>query len=135
MPQSENTKAAKSSVPSMESNDTQSTPSEAIQPPIPTQNTEPTEIKFAAFSSQLELPFYASLFKYKLDHGKLDDSARFVLGTYEPNLGPNSDDGSRMQILGNALTNNLYVARMASQHSRPLRLLKEIANMDATGSD
>lgn len=75
------------------------------------ESVEPTELKFAAFSSQLELPFYTSLFKFKLDHGKLDDSARFVLGMYEPNPGAKSEDSSRMQILGNALTNSLYVLK------------------------
>lgn len=78
------------------------------------ETIEPTELKFAAFSSQLELPFYTSLFKFKLDHGKLDDSARFVLGMYELNPTAKSEESARMQILGNALTNNLYVSSTAS---------------------
>lgn len=67
-----------------------------------------TELKFAAFSSQIELPFYSALFTSKLDHDKLDDSARFVLGTYESNANAKPEESTRMQILGNALTNNLY---------------------------
>lgn len=94
---------------------------------------EPTELKFAAFSSQLELPFYTALFKFKLDHGKLDDSARFVLGTYEPNPGAKAEESARIQILGNALTNNLYVSQT---RSRDLRELWELdrSNMHAAGS-
>lgn len=67
-----------------------------------------TELRFAAFSSQIELPFYSALFTSKLDHDKLDDSARFVLGTYESNPNAEPEESTRMQILGNALTNNLY---------------------------
>ncbi|KUI61027.1 Ubiquitin-like modifier-activating enzyme atg7 [Cytospora mali] len=65
-----------------------------------------SEVKFAAFTSQIELPFYSALFSSKLDHAKLDDSARFVLGVYEANPAATPDEGTRMQILGNALTNN-----------------------------
>lgn len=68
-----------------------------------------TELKFATFSSQIELPFYSALFTSKLDHDKLDDSARFVLGTYEASATATPEESTRMQVLGNALTNNLYV--------------------------
>ncbi|PSR76436.1 hypothetical protein BD289DRAFT_486853 [Coniella lustricola] len=64
------------------------------------------DVKFAAFNSQIELPFYSALFSSKLDHDKLDDSARFVLGTYEANPAASPDDSARLLILGNALTNN-----------------------------
>lgn len=68
-----------------------------------------SEVKFAAFTSQIELPFYSALFSSKLDYAKLDDSARFVLGVYEANPSATPDEATRMQILGNALTNNSYV--------------------------
>lgn len=68
-----------------------------------------TELKFAAFSSQIELPFYTALFSSKLDIDKLDDSARFVLGIYEANPTATPDESVRMQVLGNALVNNSYV--------------------------
>lgn len=68
-----------------------------------------TELKFAAFSSQIELPFYTALFASKLDIDKLDDSARFVLGIYEANPTATPDESARMQVLGNALVNNSYV--------------------------
>lgn len=72
------------------------------------------ELKFAAFSSLIELPFYSALFSSKLDHDKLDDSARFVLGVYEANATATPDESTRLQILGNALTSNTYVARPQS---------------------
>lgn len=68
------------------------------------------ELKFAAFSSLIELPFYSALFSSKLDHDKLDDSARFVLGVYEANATATPDESTRLQILGNALTSNTYIA-------------------------
>lgn len=63
-------------------------------------------LQFAAFSSQIELPFYSSLFASKLDHDKLDDSVRFVLGIYEPQAQIDPDAATKMQIHGNALTNS-----------------------------
>ncbi|KAH9900131.1 E1-like protein-activating [Xylariomycetidae sp. FL2044] len=61
-------------------------------------------LKFAPFSSEIELPFYSALFASKLDHDKLSDSARPVLGLYEPRPGTEPDDSVRMQILASALT-------------------------------
>ncbi|CAG9943913.1 unnamed protein product [Clonostachys rosea f. rosea IK726] len=61
-------------------------------------------LQFATFSSEIELPFYSALFASKLDYDKLDDSARGVLGLYEPRL-EDPDSSCKMQILGNALTN------------------------------
>lgn len=61
-------------------------------------------LQFATFSSEIELPFYSALFASKLDYDKLDDSARGVLGLYEPRL-EDPDSSCKMQILGHALTN------------------------------
>ncbi|KAI9782667.1 MAG: Autophagy protein 7 [Peltula sp. TS41687] len=63
-------------------------------------------LQFAPFASDIELPFYTSLASLKINHDKLDDSARKVLGLYEirPNDAPESS--CRMQILGNALTSD-----------------------------
>jgi ubiquitin-like modifier-activating enzyme ATG7 len=63
-------------------------------------------IRFVPFSSEIELPFYTALFSSKLDHDKLDDSARPVLGLYEPRVQADPESSARMQILGNALTSN-----------------------------
>jgi ubiquitin-like modifier-activating enzyme ATG7 len=62
-------------------------------------------LQFAPFTSEIELPFYSALFGSKLDHDKLDDSARSVLGLYEPRL-EEPEASVRMQILGNALTSS-----------------------------
>ncbi|KAJ1326607.1 ubiquitin-like modifier-activating enzyme ATG7 [Microdochium nivale] len=63
-------------------------------------------LKFAPFSSEIELPFYSALFALKLDHDKLSDSARPVLGVYEPRPGTQPDDSVRMQVLASALSSN-----------------------------
>lgn len=68
-----------------------------------------TPLQFATFTSEIELPFYSALFASKLDYDKLDDSARGVLGLYEPRL-EEPDASTKMQILGNALTSQEYVA-------------------------
>ena len=67
-------------------------------------------LHFAPFASEIELPFYSALFASKLDYDKLDDSARSVLGLYQPR---SEDPASscRMQILGTALTSNQYVVQ------------------------
>jgi ubiquitin-like modifier-activating enzyme ATG7 len=63
-------------------------------------------LKFVPFSSEIELPFYSALFSSKLDHDKLNDSARTVLGLYEPRSQADESSGTKMQILGSALTSN-----------------------------
>ncbi|KAI5858455.1 hypothetical protein BZA05DRAFT_381270 [Tricharina praecox] len=54
-------------------------------------------VKFAPFESAIDLPFYYSLASHKIDHDKLDDSPRRVLGQYAP------WEKQRMQIQGDAL--------------------------------
>ncbi|KAK7754829.1 Autophagy protein 7 [Diatrype stigma] len=61
-------------------------------------------LKFATFSSEIELPFYHALFASKIDHDKLSESARPILGLYEPRPGAQPDDSVKMQILASALT-------------------------------
>lgn len=63
-------------------------------------------LKFATFASEIELPFYSALFSSKLEHDKLSDSARPVLGLYEPRPGVAADDSVKMQVLGSALTSH-----------------------------
>jgi ubiquitin-like modifier-activating enzyme ATG7 len=62
-------------------------------------------MKFATFSSEIELPFYSALSSLKIDYDRLDVSARHVLGLYGPPV-PVASEDCRMQILGNALTSN-----------------------------
>lgn len=72
-------------------------------------STENMALKFAPFGSEIELPFYDNLSQSKIDHDKLDDSARRVLGLYEPRVTSVPDESCKMQILGNALTSEEYV--------------------------
>ncbi|MCJ1439091.1 Autophagy protein 7 [Xylographa pallens] len=62
------------------------------------------KFQYATFTSDIELPFYTSLASHKINHDKLDDSARRVLGLYE--LNPKDPDSAscRMQLHANALT-------------------------------
>ncbi len=63
------------------------------------------DLKFASLTSEIELPFYSALSNLKINHDRLDVSARPILGIYGPPISVNKDT-CRMQILGNALTNN-----------------------------
>lgn len=65
-------------------------------------------MQFAPFVSDIELPFYTSLASHKINHDKLDDSARKLLGLYEIRRNDALGASCRMQILGNALTNDEY---------------------------
>jgi len=64
-------------------------------------------LKFAPWGSEIELPFYTALSQSKIDHDKLDDSARTVLGLYEPRATA-PEESCRMRVLGNALTSDEY---------------------------
>lgn len=66
-------------------------------------------LKFATFISDIDLSFYTSLASHKINHDKLDDSARRLLGLYEIRPLDNSDISCRLQIHGNALTNDMLV--------------------------
>lgn len=63
-------------------------------------------LQFAPFVSEIELSFYSALFASKLEHDKLDDSARSILGLYEARLEEEPESSCRMQILGNALASS-----------------------------
>ena len=67
-------------------------------------------LQFAAFSSDIELPFYTSLASHKINHDKLDESARRLLGLYESRQCEDPSDSCRMQIRGNALTSDELVS-------------------------
>jgi ubiquitin-like modifier-activating enzyme ATG7 len=60
-------------------------------------------MQYTPFASDIELPFYSSLASLKLNHDKLDDSVRKVLGIYELRAADAPEASSRMQIRGNAL--------------------------------
>ncbi len=61
-------------------------------------------LKFATLISDIELPFYTSLASHKINHDKLNDSARPLLGLYEIRPTDHPDGSCRLQIHGNALT-------------------------------
>ncbi|GKU01164.1 ubiquitin modifier-activating enzyme atg-7 [Fusarium langsethiae] len=88
-------------------------------------------LQFAPFISEIELPFYSALFASKLDHDKLDDSARSVLGLYEPRS-EEPESSCRLQILGNALTNsNSPLATMRAEGIiRNVNTLEDFKNTD-----
>ncbi|KAF5596753.1 ubiquitin-like modifier-activating enzyme atg-7 [Fusarium pseudoanthophilum] len=60
-------------------------------------------LQFVPFVPDIELGFYLSLFGLKLNTDKLDDSARRVLGLYEPSL-EEPESSCRVLLLGNSLT-------------------------------
>ncbi|MCJ1295804.1 Autophagy protein 7 [Xylographa carneopallida] len=62
------------------------------------------KFQYATFTSDIELPFYTSLASHKINHDKLDDSARRVLGLYELNPKDTDNASCRMQLHANALT-------------------------------
>lgn len=81
-------------------------------------------LKFASFSSDIELPFYTSLASHKINHDKLDDSARKVLGLYEIRATDAPGASCRLQVHGNALTSDEFV-RLAPQTRPVLRLMRD----------
>ncbi|KAF1832459.1 hypothetical protein BDW02DRAFT_502993 [Decorospora gaudefroyi] len=63
-------------------------------------------LKFAPWMSDVDVQFYAALAHIKINHDKLDDSARKVLGLYEVRPGEHSSRSMRVQIHPNALTSD-----------------------------
>lgn len=66
-------------------------------------------LKFVPLSSDIELPFFTSLASHKINHDKLDDSSRRLLGLYEIRPSDHPSVSCRMQIHGNAFTNDQSV--------------------------
>ncbi|XPS69050.1 dCMP deaminase [Ascochyta lentis] len=63
-------------------------------------------LKFAPWQSDVDVQFYAALAHIKINHDKLDDSARKVLGLYETRPGDHPSRSMRVQIHPNALTSD-----------------------------
>ena len=66
-------------------------------------------VQYAPWTSDIELGFYSALASLKVNHDKLDSSARKVLGLYELNHRDTPERSTRMQIHGSALTSDEYV--------------------------
>ncbi|EPS31273.1 hypothetical protein PDE_06228 [Penicillium oxalicum 114-2] len=65
-------------------------------------------MQYAPYASDIELPFYTALASHKINHDKLDDSARSVLGLYEIRSTDADNASCRIQIHSNALINTEY---------------------------
>ncbi|KAF2651060.1 autophagy-related protein 7 [Lophiostoma macrostomum CBS 122681] len=63
-------------------------------------------LKFAPWQSDVEVQFYAALAHIKINHDKLDDSARKVLGLYDVRPTEHPSRSTRMQLHHNALTSD-----------------------------
>ncbi|OAG03406.1 autophagy-related protein 7 [Paraphaeosphaeria sporulosa] len=63
-------------------------------------------LKFAPWQSDVDVQFYAALAHIKINHDKLDDSARKVLGLYEVRANDAPGRSNRIQIHPNALTSD-----------------------------
>lgn len=71
-------------------------------PSTPAEQTARRQIKYATFESVIELPFYHSLASHKINHDKLSDSPRRVIGQYVPG------DEQRLLVQGDALSTDEY---------------------------
>lgn len=67
-------------------------------------------LKFAAWQSDIDAQFYAALANIKINHDKLNDSARKVLGLYETRPNEEAPRSMRVQIHPNALTSDECVS-------------------------
>ncbi|KAH9822035.1 ubiquitin-like modifier-activating enzyme ATG7 [Teratosphaeria destructans] len=67
-------------------------------------------LQYAPWTSDIELAFYSALATLKINHDKLDSSARKVLGLYEINHKDAPERSTRMQIHASALTSDEYVS-------------------------
>lgn len=63
-----------------------------------------TPLQYAPWTSDVELAFYTALASLKINHDRLDSSARKVLGLYEIQHKDPPERSARMQIHGTALT-------------------------------
>lgn len=61
-------------------------------------------LKFAPWTSDIDIAFYSALATLKLHHDKLDSSTRRVLGLYQIQTKDPPQRSARMQIHGAALT-------------------------------
>lgn len=89
-------------------------PSHLLSSPPAVQRAISTRMQYSPFASDIELPFYTALASLKIDHDKLNDSPRAVLGLYEIRPADPPNASCRMQVHGNALSNSEYVQVLPS---------------------
>ena len=89
-------------------------------------------LKFATLSSDIELPFYTSLASHKINHDKLDDSARRLLGLYEIRSSDSPENSCRLQVHGNALINDAVPAGFCRAEGmiKNVNTIEEYRNLD-----
>ncbi|KAL3457743.1 hypothetical protein BJX64DRAFT_268373 [Aspergillus heterothallicus] len=89
-------------------------------------------MQYTPFASDIELPFYTALASLKINHDKLDDSARKILGLYEVRPADAPNASCRMQIHGNALTSDVVPASLyrAEGMIKNVNTIEEYANTD-----
>ena len=89
-------------------------------------------LKFATLSSDIELHFYTSLASHKINHDKLDDSARRVLGLYEIRSSDPPENSCRLQVHGNALINDAVPAGFCRAEGmiKNVNTIEEYRNLD-----
>jgi ubiquitin-like modifier-activating enzyme ATG7 len=89
-------------------------------------------MQYVPFASDIEIPFYTSLASHKINHDKLDDSARKVLGLYEIRPSDNKEHSCRMQVHANALTSDEVPAGFyrAEGMIKNVNTIEEYRNID-----
>ncbi|OOQ86585.1 Ubiquitin-like modifier-activating enzyme atg7 [Penicillium brasilianum] len=89
-------------------------------------------MQYAPYASDIELPFYTALASHKINHDKLDDSARSVLGLYEIRSTDTENASCRIQIHGNALVNTEAPAAYyrAEGMIKNVNTIEDYRNMD-----
>lgn len=85
-------------------------------------------LQYAPWLSDVELSFFSALASIKINHDKLDSSARKLLGLYEINPKDTAERSTRMQIHGNALTTDELVVL----HAPPRHANMTVAARQAT---
>ncbi|KAI1625315.1 autophagy-like protein 7 [Exophiala viscosa] len=89
-------------------------------------------MQYVPFASDIEIPFYASLASHKINHDKLDDSARKLLGLYEVRPADAKEHSCRIQVHSNALTNDDVLAGYyrAEGMIKNVNTIEEYRNLD-----
>jgi ubiquitin-like modifier-activating enzyme ATG7 len=92
-------------------------------------------MQYTPFASDIELPFYSALASLKINHDKLDDSARKVLGLYEVRPVDPPNASCRMQIHANALTSDEVPTALyrAEGIIKNVNTIEEYSNTDKVG--
>ncbi|KAK2800332.1 Autophagy protein 7 [Emmonsiellopsis sp. PD_5] len=83
-------------------------------------------MQYTPFASDIDLGFYSSLASLKINHDKLDDSARKLLGLYEIRSTDRPEASCRMQIRGTALTRD----EVPAGHYRAEGMIKNVNTIE-----